>query len=456
MRQGTSTRLVGKRFNHTTTMTILVVVVCLAIGYVSWVFFQYVGEIYLGVTERAIFELKHRQLENVLSNVVREIDRIREDELSKYQQMLDDRLYLMHYGSEFTQEQFTTFFARLFGNNTDWTAMLWNRVTGEVLHHQGVSMRGDLVEQLLSYRTFEYGDLVGLWGVSKVLLADKTEHGIKEKIETFSFANGVQVTILSDLLVQVNPESDSIAASVLYEDYGWTIVATISVDEAEQYLLENGLESEELALLLSMRLVLLLVLLVILALGLVLIVEYFYFRRTTERLEVEAGEDLLTGAYTRRAGTELLVEAFAAYQADHVDPSIIIFDVDHLKQINDSCGHSGGDQVLKGVVSAIRRSLGSSAKIIRWGGDEFVVVLYKVETHAVQDLCTKIVQSVSSLEFRFGEELIRPTISLGAAFFEPDDQSFLDAVNRADQALYQAKRSGKNRGEVYHGSTGES
>lgn len=114
-----------------------------------------------------------------------------------------------------------------------------------------------------------------------------------------------------------------------------------------------------------------------------------------------------------------------------------MFDLDRLKQINDSYGHSAGDQVLQMVAAAVRRALGGAGEIIRWGGDEFVVLAWGQGPQ----LGESMVQAVSALSFSFDGELVQISISLGAARFEPGDQSFQEALERADQALYVVKRA---------------
>lgn len=126
----------------------------------------------------------------------------------------------------------------------------------------------------------------------------------------------------------------------------------------------------------------------------------------------------------------------------------MMFDVDQLKQINDSFGHQVGDEVLKGVVRAVYKHIRSSDQVIRWGGDEFVVIMQGIKEEDSQALAAKIVNAVSSLEFLVGEEVIKPSISLGESRFLPTDQNFTEALDRADRALYKAKETNKNRVSV--------
>lgn len=213
---------------------------------------------------------------------------------------------------------------------------------------------------------------------------------------------------------------------------------------------ENGLDFEDgtLAILLSLRLVLWLVLLVIIALGVVLVAEHLYLRKNTKRLELEANYDMLTGAGSRRYGCDYLAQAFLEFEKSGVSPMVIVFDLDHLEAINDSYGHGMGDRVLRGVVEVVYQNIGRSDLVIRWGGDEFVAVLHGLEDEDVGAVGAQLVQAVSATSFQIANEMVNPSISLGASYFHPGDQSFSDALARADGALYQAKKSGKNMAYV--------
>jgi len=228
--------------------------------------------------------------------------------------------------------------------------------------------------------------------------------------------------------------------SAWYEDLNWLIAMGVHRGELERYVAQTAETGGRLAVLLSVRLVLILVLVVIAAVALVLLVEHLFFRQHTTQLELQINEDLLTGAKSRRCGVQVLSEAFAAFQAGNSSPEIFMFDVDRLKEINDCFGHSAGDKLLQAVAGEVRRVLGGAGEIIRWGGDEFVVLA--PAGGQGQKLADRIVQSISALEFRFDQEAVRASISLGAARFQKGDASFREALERADQ-LYEMKRSGK-------------
>jgi len=119
-----------------------------------------------------------------------------------------------------------------------------------------------------------------------------------------------------------------------------------------------------------------------------------------------------------------------------------MIDVDNLKQINDAHGHAAGDRVLKEVVNRVASALRPSDLVARVGGDEFVVVMPEADLDAA-------LQIAERLRSRIGDspvEGVAVTVSVGAAASRPDKQEELDAtLQRADAALYQAKRADGNR-----------
>ncbi|MBE0496672.1 MAG: diguanylate cyclase [Campylobacterales bacterium] len=122
--------------------------------------------------------------------------------------------------------------------------------------------------------------------------------------------------------------------------------------------------------------------------------------------------------------------------------SIIIIDVDYFKAINDTFGHSAGDQVLIEMASLLQSSIRDSDVLGRWGGEEFVIICPNTTKHEAAVLAEKIRNIVQVSAFRKG--VIRLTCSFGVAHFEPYDNA-IDTLNRADEALYRAKNGGRNQ-----------
>ncbi len=150
--------------------------------------------------------------------------------------------------------------------------------------------------------------------------------------------------------------------------------------------------------------------------------------------------DPLTNAMNRRKFEELLSNLLVSAQQSSVPLGIIVLDIDDFKQINDSYGHQTGDRVLVELVHLIRCIIRKNDRLVRYGGEEFVVICANTELEGVQHLAEKIRADVESNRFR---EIGQVTVSLGVAGLnEKDDTDSL--FKRADQRLYEAKAEGKN------------
>ncbi|HET9031468.1 MAG TPA: GGDEF domain-containing protein [Dokdonella sp.] len=155
--------------------------------------------------------------------------------------------------------------------------------------------------------------------------------------------------------------------------------------------------------------------------------------------------DSLTGAATRSHIIETLSARFEAARREHHALAVLVIDLDHFKTVNDQHGHDVGDLVLRHVVHLIQSDLPPSATLGRIGGEEFLVVLEGTSMEYALDLAEQLRSSVEN-QPTFHEGIwLRSTISIGCAVRMADDHGFSDLVRRADQAMYAAKQSGRNR-----------
>ena len=155
--------------------------------------------------------------------------------------------------------------------------------------------------------------------------------------------------------------------------------------------------------------------------------------------------DWLTGAYNRLAFEEqisLEMSRFSRYKRVF---SLVIFDLDYFKDINDSYGHSIGDKCLQAVVENIKPLLRHNDFLARFGGDEFVVLLPETGKNAARDVAEKIRQAIEMTDYTVRGKKVPLTISSGVSEAQEGDDSVERLVNRADKALYQAKAVGRNQ-----------
>ncbi|WP_168192301.1 sensor domain-containing diguanylate cyclase [Pararhodobacter marinus] len=158
----------------------------------------------------------------------------------------------------------------------------------------------------------------------------------------------------------------------------------------------------------------------------------------------EASRDVLTGAMTRRAFHEILRKAFAAHERSHGRASLVLFDLDHFKSINDTWGHAAGDAVLKAVARCVLQELRVEDSFGRVGGEEFAVLVANAGAQRAADVAERIRAAIGALPIP-GYGQISVTASFGVAEATHDVIDVEDWTDRADSQLYLAKSEGRNR-----------
>lgn len=161
-------------------------------------------------------------------------------------------------------------------------------------------------------------------------------------------------------------------------------------------------------------------------------------------LWAEASRDVLTGAMTRRAFSEVLRKTFAARARAQGKAALIMFDLDHFKTVNDTWGHAAGDAVLKAVSRTVLRELRVEDSFGRVGGEEFAVIVANADARVAAEVAERIRKAVAAILVP-GHPGIKVAASFGVV--EATD-ALLDAEDwseRADAQLYEAKETGRNR-----------
>lgn len=171
--------------------------------------------------------------------------------------------------------------------------------------------------------------------------------------------------------------------------------------------------------------------------------------RFEEMLKELANTDTLTGAYTRRRFHELLNEELGRSQRYGHPFSLIMFDIDRFKNINDSHGHGVGDQVLLAVSGHVRTHIRSTDYFARYGGDEFIILLPETGLTEAYALAEKLRQELTQTQVTTFEKV---SCSFGIYQYQPGD-SAEDMLRNTDSALYQAKGRGRNRVEASDGTS---
>jgi len=178
-------------------------------------------------------------------------------------------------------------------------------------------------------------------------------------------------------------------------------------------------------------------------------------KEEVRRLKEVAYRDELTRLYNRRGfkeDAEKFLKEVALFK-DHPERresfvvrnlSLVVFDIDHFKKFNDTHGHLVGDKVLKSLAELITKKVREIDLVARWGGEEIVVGLIGAGEKDAVKIAEEIRKEVERSSFRSGKKIVKFTVSGGAASFD-SAKDFDTLFKSADKALYEAKKSGRNR-----------
>jgi len=155
--------------------------------------------------------------------------------------------------------------------------------------------------------------------------------------------------------------------------------------------------------------------------------------------------DGLTQVYNKRYFIETMEREIGRAQRYRRDLSLIMFDIDHFKQINDTYGHLAGDHVLKQLAAVIKSRIRREDILARYGGEEFAIILPEIDSYNAQQFAEKIRKLTEKAVFKFEDTEIPVTISIGVTSLNPDVNDPEEFVRQADQHLYEAKSQGRNR-----------
>lgn len=184
--------------------------------------------------------------------------------------------------------------------------------------------------------------------------------------------------------------------------------------------------------------------------------EYEKTKRALEIREIEvrailaqahelANTDVLTFLPNRRKIVSSLQEEVIRSNRYGTPLAISILDLDHFKKVNDTYGHTAGDEVLRSVAARLRTHIRHPDTIGRYGGEEFLIVLPNSEMQAAAEQASRLCQQVRKLRIDVNEQVLSVTISVGIAQFRIGQENWEEFLRRADEAMYQAKNAGRDR-----------
>jgi two-component system cell cycle response regulator len=174
-------------------------------------------------------------------------------------------------------------------------------------------------------------------------------------------------------------------------------------------------------------------------------------QRLLRELESLSRTDGLTGVPNRRTFDETVAQEIARSRRHGDALGLVMLDIDHFKKINDTHGHPGGDEVLRSFARTVAGTLREGDVLFRYGGEEFVALLSHADVRGAMNAAERIVKAVAETPIQVGSTTINITTSAGVAALASCDADGSSLVARADGALYEAKRSGRNRAQASAG-----
>ncbi len=168
-------------------------------------------------------------------------------------------------------------------------------------------------------------------------------------------------------------------------------------------------------------------------------------KRLMENLRDSTLRDPMTGLNNRRFLEEYVETLVASVHRKKTHAAILMLDLDYFKMVNDTHGHDAGDAVLKALANVLKQAVRASDLVIRYGGEEFLIILVDSTAEQAAGVAENIRGAVEALKIQVGGIVLQKTISIGIADFPSDSDTFWQAVKFADVALYQAKEKGRNR-----------
>ena len=155
--------------------------------------------------------------------------------------------------------------------------------------------------------------------------------------------------------------------------------------------------------------------------------------------------DGLTGLYNRRFLEEFIDKVMSQAMRNNEHYAIMMLDIDFFKMVNDTYGHDAGDTIIKGLAETLTKNIRDADLAIRYGGEEFIVLLHNPTTEGAMRVAEKIHEAFNAKKFKVGNETIKKTISIGVAYFPQQGESVWKVIKYADTALYEAKNTGRNK-----------
>ena len=169
-------------------------------------------------------------------------------------------------------------------------------------------------------------------------------------------------------------------------------------------------------------------------------------QQQNQLLETLSITDGLTGLYNRSKLDAILIDEMARFKRNMRPFAVLMLDIDYFKMLNDSHGHIAGDEVIKAVAQILGQSIRSVDYAARYGGDEFIIIMVETTADMALKTAERIRSQVNDMHYSANDQIVSVTVSIGVVqCMQSDDVTPTAVFSRADSALYEAKRAGRNR-----------
>jgi diguanylate cyclase (GGDEF)-like protein len=168
-------------------------------------------------------------------------------------------------------------------------------------------------------------------------------------------------------------------------------------------------------------------------------------KKLTHILQLNARIDPLTQLFNRRYLEEYISTVIEQAKRKNISYGVLLLDIDHFKQVNDTYGHDVGDETIRICSQNIKENIRKSDVGIRYGGEEFLVLLYDCHESFMQTVAKKLRESFENKKVTLDDVTLSKTISVGCSYFPKDSDDFEKCIKYADMALYEAKNTGRNK-----------
>lgn len=178
-------------------------------------------------------------------------------------------------------------------------------------------------------------------------------------------------------------------------------------------------------------------------------VNHLAFEAANEQLAIISQTDGLTGLLNRKTWEDHFEKEFERLRRYEEDASVIIFDIDHFKKVNDGYGHPAGDEVIRQTARIVESCLRKTDIAGRYGGEEYIIFLPHTSAEDSIELAERIRTAIESTPAYYEKQEMNYTVSLGISGYVPSLASPTAWIDTADQALYQSKQGGRNQYHIY-------